>query len=534
MATFNLLTEPWIPVMDMSGKVKEMGILDTLYEAHNLAEISDPSPLIQFGIYRLLIAFVMDAMELKNEPGLRRAIERKQFDMSVIDAYTERWKNRFDLFDKEHPFMQSPENNEYDKEKNIWRIQYLMHHTSPSLIDNFFSHGIEDAHAFSYEQCVKGLVAIPPFTFYTGRTFVKGINRGPPLYVLIKGENLFQTILYNSCVIDYIDKPKGNEPPAWRSDMIIKPELPVDVLSLLQGLTWRPRRIRLLPGEGGICTYTGKLKESLVRTMYFGGGLKATGKWADPQVAYEITEEEIKPIRPLESREPWRDMGPLMLLHRYDTTAKKENFEQPAVVSQYTNLVEMEAVSDKKPLILELYGLRKDGKEVRLHEWTIERLSLPWGVLLVKNAGKQVQDAMDCAEIVVRSVGWAIKKAYPRSGEGNKNALGHIIDNATYAYWSSVKPQFMEWFLKDLSSQQADHSSDPDAPQRLLNQWKEIIMKEGSRCLDNAIDPLDTNAKELERRVLARNSYWMNVKSQLYPETRKKKSRKGGNQSNDS
>jgi CRISPR system Cascade subunit CasA len=516
--------------MDMSGEVKERGILDTLHEAHNLAEISDPSPLIQFGIYRLLIAFVMDAMELKNEPGLRKAIEQKQFDRSVIDTYAEKWKDRFDLFDKNHPFMQSPEDNELDKKTKIWPIQYLMQHISPSLNNKFINHNMEDAHAFSFEQCARGLAAIPAFTFYTGIGYVRGLNRGPPLYALIKGENLFQTILYNSCVIDPpLGKPISNEPPAWRSDMIVKPGMQVDQYSLLQGLTWRPRRIRLLPGDGGICTYTGQVKESLVHEMYFGGGLKASDKWCDPQVAYEITKDEIKPIKPFESREPWRDIGPLTLLHRNETTAKNENFEKPAVVSQYDNLIQTDTISNKKPLLLEVYGLRKDGKEVRLHEWTIERLSLPWGVSFVKNAGKQVQDAIDCADIVEEQIGWAIKKAYPRSGEGNKNALGHLIESATYAYWSSIKPKFMGWFLKELSSQQADLSSDPDASQRLLNQWKEIIIKEGSKCLDNAIDPLDTNAKELERRVHARNSYWMNVKSQLYPETRKrKKARKEG------
>ncbi len=146
MATFNLLTEPWIPVTDRSGNIIERGILDTLREAHNLAEISDPSPLIQFGIYRLLIAFVMDALEFKKEPDLIKAIERKKFNMDAIEAYAGRWKPRFDLFDDTHPFMQSPSNEKVEHE--TLPVNYLFHHTSPGHTSQFLYHDLNKHHAF--------------------------------------------------------------------------------------------------------------------------------------------------------------------------------------------------------------------------------------------------------------------------------------------------------------------------------------------------------------------------------------------------
>lgn len=534
MATFNLLTEPWIPATDQSGNIKEFGILDTLREANNLETISDPSPLIQFGIYRLLIAFVMDALELKNERGLREAIERKQFDMTVIDAYADRWKSRFDLFDKEHPFMQYPESSNLDKKTKIWPIQYLIQHLSPSLNNKFINHNIYDNHALSFEQCARGLMAIPPFTFYVGVGTVRGINQGPPLYILIKGDNLFQSILYNSCIIDPIIKPTGSVPPTWRCDEIIEPEKKIEQFSLLQGLTWTPRRIRLLPGDGGICTYSGKYKDSLVREMYFGGGLKASDNWSDPQVAYKITSKGTMPLKPRENREPWRDIGPLALLHKEDySTVNKEIFEKPSVVSQYNKLVESEVILDKKPLILEVYGLRKDALEVRLREWIFEHISLPWGVMLIKNSGKQVQDAIDCADIIVNSIRYAIKKAYARKEQKSTDNLDIIVEKATYAYWSSIKPLFMEWYLKELAGQQATTPTDPDAQQILLKKWKDMAAKAGAKCMDDNIDPMDAKARDLEDRVLAMRLYWRSVKSQFYPETRKLKTSKGGKRKNE-
>jgi len=268
LTTFNLLTEPWIPSTDQSGNIKERGILDTLQEAHNLDEISDPSPLIQFGIYRLLIAFVMDALELKKETDLTRAIELNQFQMARIEAYADRWKSRFDLFDSSHPFMQSRADDTVD---NVTvPVNYLFQHTSPGHTSQFLYHDRDKPHAFSFEQCARGLVAIPPFMTVGGRGYSPGINGSPPLYVLIKGDNLFQTILYNCCVIEPMVKPIGDEPPAWRSDMPVVGGMEINKFSLLEGLTWRSRRIRLVPGAGGICTYTGRIKDSLVHEIYSG------------------------------------------------------------------------------------------------------------------------------------------------------------------------------------------------------------------------------------------------------------------------
>jgi len=47
---------------------------------------------------------------------------------------------------------------------------------------------------------------------------------------------------------------------------------------------------------------------------------------------------------------------------------------------------------------------------MKLFEWTVESLSLPGGIVRMKNAGDQVQKAMDCSDIVANSIRYAIKK----------------------------------------------------------------------------------------------------------------------------
>ncbi|MBL8065520.1 MAG: type I-E CRISPR-associated protein Cse1/CasA, partial [Chthonomonadaceae bacterium] len=65
--TFNVLTEPWIPVIRLDGTRDELGILPCLEQAHELREIRDPSPIIEFGLYRLLVAFVLDALVMADK-----------------------------------------------------------------------------------------------------------------------------------------------------------------------------------------------------------------------------------------------------------------------------------------------------------------------------------------------------------------------------------------------------------------------------------------------------------------------------------
>src|SRR5437763_9774302 len=66
--TFDLLKKRWIPVIrdDGVGKPDEVPLTQVLAEAHALREIRDPLPIVEFGLYRLLTALVMDIFEPQN------------------------------------------------------------------------------------------------------------------------------------------------------------------------------------------------------------------------------------------------------------------------------------------------------------------------------------------------------------------------------------------------------------------------------------------------------------------------------------
>ena len=110
MAGFDVLTEPWIPVIALDGSQRELGIIDALADAHKLFEVICESPLETYAVQRFLITFLMDAYRLSHAGDRRRLFESKCFDKNVIKKYVALCRSEgvtFDLFDKEKPFYQA-------------------------------------------------------------------------------------------------------------------------------------------------------------------------------------------------------------------------------------------------------------------------------------------------------------------------------------------------------------------------------------------------------------------------------------------
>jgi CRISPR system Cascade subunit CasA len=109
MPSFNLVKEKWIPCIMLDGKPDEMGLLDALTRAHEIREIFDPSPLVALSLHRLLLAILHRNFAPANLEEWEALWNRRKWDDKKLSEYFIRWEHRFDLFDKERPFYQSPE-----------------------------------------------------------------------------------------------------------------------------------------------------------------------------------------------------------------------------------------------------------------------------------------------------------------------------------------------------------------------------------------------------------------------------------------
>ena len=57
-ASFDLISQPWIPCVRRDGTTAEFGLRDVLVQAHALRELGGESPLVTAALHRLLLAIL--------------------------------------------------------------------------------------------------------------------------------------------------------------------------------------------------------------------------------------------------------------------------------------------------------------------------------------------------------------------------------------------------------------------------------------------------------------------------------------------
>ena len=501
MPTLDLRHSAWIPVREQDGTERELGLQDILLGADKLREIRDPFPIVEFGIYRLLVALVMDIYSFKDRRDFEDLLQAGTFDSGRINNYFEANKDRFDLFHPEHPFLQfAGMQEETDKP-----LSGLMPPIPSGTNANHFHHVHEAEFGVSPEAAARLLTTLAPFMTAGGAGLAPSINGSPPWYVLLTGETLFQTLCLNCCVLAHL--PQGNTGvPAWRrnGEFIVERR---QSASLLEGLTWQPRRILLIPGGPGCCSLTGRQSDVLVRSMKFTPGAAAGFVWTDPNVAYKLDAKGPMVLRPQEGKQVWRDVGPLALLKDSvsGTGDERVQFTRPRLVDQYAELCRDEITKSLVPrnLCLTLYGMRTDLK-MKIFEWQRESLDpLPAPLVLFTQFGNTAQQEINRAGKVDKGLVRALKCAYPRDGKGNSKAFDSRIEYARRSFWNALRSDYWT-LLNDFSA--IDPAQVEDKTKDLISEWKSRLEKIGWKTLEEAVQDLESNML-LRTEVVVRSEF---------------------------
>ena len=106
---FNLVDEPWLPCVQNDGQPIELGLYDVLVQAHTLRELHDETPLTIAALHRLLLAVLHRIFGPENRKGWSQLWHKGRWDEQALRDYFDRWRSRFDLFDDDYPFYQSPD-----------------------------------------------------------------------------------------------------------------------------------------------------------------------------------------------------------------------------------------------------------------------------------------------------------------------------------------------------------------------------------------------------------------------------------------
>lgn len=525
-ASYDLLTEPWIPVVEGDGKAGEMGLLETLERADELRQIADPSPLATFAIYRFLAAVLHAYLKLEDYDEWVAAWDAGRFSPNLLARVRAGCEGRLQLFDPDLPFYQSNDMTTGDSGANVVTVGYLAIDASTGTNVVHFSHAGDADHEFCPACCAKGLLTISSSAIAEGRSWTKSLNGDPPLFIAPLGDNLFRTLLLNYVLPAFRPQtamgPKHK--PLWEGSGVLKSSDVRTSVEFVEGLTWAPRKVRLLPVGKGTCSRCGRQSATLVGKMLRSPGWirdKDAPAWEDPWVAYELTKGKNegppvrKPIRLKEHRATWRDFTGLFMSQ--EGVKGAERFQSARVILQLVTLMRDDNLSQALPLSLQTFGLRTDG-QAKVFESQGDTFTFPPAILLRSNAIYEIQAALARAEQtgtdIATSMGRLnrdLDREYDKAGRRSGKAIVTKAEKwgpvkyAQHEYWQLLEPQFRAAVSNPLLvGDTADRGEWAKA-------WEKEVRQSALSAFERAIEGFDGTAEMLRRRQRASDQFYRSI-----------------------
>lgn len=258
---FNLIEQPWIRILDGDGNVREVSLAEALQNAHEIRGLAGELATQDFAVLRVLISVVYRVLEVNPDNPVRSwysAWEKGQFDVEAVDGYLGKWRGRFNLFDSEAPFLQTPN---LETTNGQWKNLEVLVPDCPDEGAMFIrrdptlpippgeaARWLVHCMAFDISGIKSGAVGDPR---------VKN-NKGYPIGIgwsgwlgglYFEGETLFETLMLNTVLDDW---PVGGT-PAWEQDVpgpAERASADIGEVGPLTLFTWQQRRIRLHEDNG--------------------------------------------------------------------------------------------------------------------------------------------------------------------------------------------------------------------------------------------------------------------------------------------
>lgn len=259
--SYDLLTQPWIPVIGSDGKPRRLGLVDLLRDAASLRAVAGVPP-VRVAVLRLAIAVLRDALGhgAIDEAWWRESWGAGKLPDDALADYLSRHRDRFDLFSPSAPFLQDPA---LRGDRTVVRSVAELTPHLPKGNNATLIHRTTDLHGpnpvrFSFAEAACWLVSlhahVRPGTTAARHAAPPGRisgRAGPLLGRLLAVpdcENLARTLLLNlpRAARDPLDLPAYRAAEPVRSG--------AEACGPVSLLTWTSRHVLLLPDDGGTVT----------------------------------------------------------------------------------------------------------------------------------------------------------------------------------------------------------------------------------------------------------------------------------------
>lgn len=335
---FNLLYEPWIQVLSLTGETEELPLLGVLERAHQLRCLAGELPTQDAAVLRLLLATLYATYTRADAQGNQRPIEDAtealnrwqslwelgRFPIEPIKKRLCHYEDRFFLFHPDRPFYQVAgldRGTDYSAAKLLGNLS-----ESSNKVRLFPVRTGNAKQSVSYAEAARWLLYLNAFDDTSSKPSVRGQGMPSPGagwlgklgMIFATGTNLFETLMLNFVLLSDNGEPWRNGQAVWeldapRTDERVEVALPLDWFTIL---TLQSRRL-LLKREGN----------NVIGYRLLGGDFfPKENAFAEQMTLWrkDATQDVYNPKRHDPSRELWRDFTVFL--------AEGDNLRKPGIV----------------------------------------------------------------------------------------------------------------------------------------------------------------------------------------------------------
>lgn len=502
--TYDLVDEPWIPCRMHDGSMAHLGLREAFARSHELHEIYDPSPVVTGGLHRLMLAILHRNLGPADLNAWKVLWARGCWDMDQLDRYLETWRHCLNLFHEDRPFYQDAA----FEASSLTPVNKLSMELAAGNNAMLFDHSRDDLpNPISPSKAARLVTAMQTFAVVGGRGYSNGpIGKGG--LVLIKGDNLFQTLSLN--LVPYPNKRvpiMGDDLPTWELDDTECWGKKRNVNGYLDLLTWQSRAIRLIPEvDDG---------ELVIRSLHFGPGVAIKDEGIhDPMVAFKASKKSgMLAVRINKDREIWRDSTSLIRL-------KADESEPPLQIDHVSKAIVKGVLSGNERYNIDVFGLCNDKAKIEL--WRHTRMPLPLDYLkdplLVDHISRALVHMEAIGSVLWRSSRILAENVLRRdqNDRPDRKEVDALVDSLalTGRYWSQLELPFF-----DLVGRLPSIPDSGDREGTLRNEvaaWiDEVPRKIAARLFDRACEDLSQKSRMMKAAVTSRREFWRMLNTEL-------------------
>lgn len=507
--SFNLTTEPWIPVrFHGEQQPRDVSLREALARAPDIAELTDPSPLVTVALHRLLLAVCHRVWGPPSERAWQALWEARHFDIEALDRYLEQWAHRFDLFDEERPFYQVAGL----PREAATTVAKLGHEFATGNNPALFDHSLDDQPAvLSPAAAARLLVALQCFAVGGLITRLPG---DPPsaesshlfkaAVQVVTGTNLFETLMLNLVALttEALNLRPERNVPAWEADPPqAERRAPAGLIDLL---TWQPRRVLLFPAPDGTVSHAAIM----------------AGNSMPPDLAIEQMEPMAAYVlRDVKNQHPWFPVGfrPEEALWRQGPALLEFSHDKGRRAATLDWLRSLRAAGRLEPRAfgLAMFGLSADRAKVFL--WRAEALPLPDAYLLrpelITSIARCINAAGDVAARLTRAARLMAEETLEPDGKADRDRVDGLVESLAPArsYWPRLDEPFRRLMVALAETYDTDFGAEAQSA------WAAALRQSAIDSFERAASALETSSRGYRAAALARPRLLANLAEAVKP-----------------